>query len=144
MNCCDRRPNEAEEVLQIAYLKVLEGRASFDGRSSFKTWLFSVIRNTALDQKRRIARRMQSWSRWLAGRSDQQPTASGPEGRVETGELTQALKKLPLRQRQLLHLVFYQGLTIVEAAEVIQVSLGTARTHYERGKKRLKKELSHE
>jgi DNA-directed RNA polymerase specialized sigma24 family protein len=31
-------------------LKILEGRAVFNSRSSFKTWLFSVIRNTARDQ----------------------------------------------------------------------------------------------
>lgn len=144
MTCCDRRPQEAEEVLQISYLKVLEGRAQFHGRSAFKTWFFSVIRYTALDRKRRFARRIQSWSRWLAGGDRQESVAPGPECRVETAELTRALKKLPLRQRQLLHLVFYQGLTIAEAAEVIQVSVGTARTHYGRGKKRLRKELSHE
>ncbi len=144
MTCCDRRPQEAEEVLQISYLKVIAGRARFHGRSSFKTWLFSVIRFTALDRRRRLARRIQSWSRWLAGENHQESVAPGPEGRVETAELTRALKKLPLRQRQMLHLVFYQGFTIAEAAEVIKVSLGTARTHYGRGKKRLKKELSHE
>jgi DNA-directed RNA polymerase specialized sigma24 family protein len=39
--------------LQIAYLKILEGKARFDGRSSLKTWLFAIIRRTALEQRRR-------------------------------------------------------------------------------------------
>src|SRR5919197_5821843 len=51
--CCSRDPAEAENVLQAAYLKILEGKARFDGRSAFKTWLFSVIRKTAADERRR-------------------------------------------------------------------------------------------
>src|SRR5690348_17580577 len=37
LGCCGRDAREAEEVLQAVYLKVLEGRARFDGRSSLKT-----------------------------------------------------------------------------------------------------------
>jgi RNA polymerase sigma-70 factor (ECF subfamily) len=40
-----------------------------------------------------------------------------------------------------LHLVFYQDLSIAEAADVMDVGLGTARTHYERGKARLRQLL---
>src|SRR5262252_552214 len=52
LNCCRRRRDQAENVLQLVYLKVLCGKAVFDGRSSFKTWLFSVIRQTAAGERR--------------------------------------------------------------------------------------------
>jgi RNA polymerase sigma-70 factor (ECF subfamily) len=55
-----------------------------------------------------------------------------------------ALRRLPARQRDLLHLVFYQDLSIGEAADVLGVSIGTARTHYERGKARLRRLLGEE
>src|SRR5436190_6649951 len=53
MACCRRDIPEAEDVLQIVYLKVLDGRARFNGTATFKTWLFAVIRKTASDQRRR-------------------------------------------------------------------------------------------
>src|ERR1700692_2665627 len=52
LSCCRHCREEAENVLQIVYLKVLGRRAIFDGRSSFKTWLFSVIRHTAAGERR--------------------------------------------------------------------------------------------
>src|ERR1700682_339290 len=53
LGCCRRDPGEAEDVLQIVYLKVLDGKARFNGTASFKTWLFAGIRKTARDQRRR-------------------------------------------------------------------------------------------
>src|SRR2546430_11253514 len=53
MSCCARNVAEAEDVLQMAYLKILQGKARFDGRASFRTWLFAVVRKTAAEQRRR-------------------------------------------------------------------------------------------
>ena len=59
MACCQRERELAEDVLQNAYLKVLDGRARFDGRAGFKTWFFAVIRRTAADERRRsVLRRL--------------------------------------------------------------------------------------
>jgi RNA polymerase sigma-70 factor (ECF subfamily) len=68
-----------------------------------------------------------------------------PEGELGASEardrLRAALTRLSPRQRDVLHLVFYQDLTIEEAAELLRISLGSARTHFERGKARLREHL---
>lgn len=144
--CCDHRRDEAEEVLQTSYLKVLEGVACFDGRASLRTWFFSVVRRTAWEQRRRrrIRELLLGW--WLTQRvappnpgSDQELSRS-----EERGALLRALATLPARQREVLHLVFYQDLTIDEAARVLNISLGSARTHFARGKTRLRDLLTRE
>ncbi len=147
LSCCAGDPAEAEEVLQTAYLKVMTAKARFDGRSSFKTWLFSVIRNTAAGRRRSGKRAAASLARWVLRRVAPAPP-SDPESRLVSREasriLSAALAVLPTRQREVLHLVFYQDLTIEEAAAVLRVSVGTARVHYERAKKRLREVLPRE
>ena len=126
---------EAEEVLQSVYLSILEGRARFDGRSTFKTWLFAVVRNMAARaQRRRWLEARAPW-RLLLGRHAE---PVDPLTSRETGAgVRRALGMLPPRQREVLDLVFFHEMTVEQASEVMEVSIGTARTHYHRGKLRL-------
>jgi RNA polymerase sigma factor (sigma-70 family) len=140
--CCRWDRTMAEDVLQTAYLKIVDGRARYAGRSAFRTWLFGVIRRTAGEERRRRAvRRVLPLAR-LDGRHAPRAPDPDPIAAVTRAEsstrLVAALGRLPARQREVLHLVFYHDLSIAEAAGVMRVSLGTARTHYERGKKGLR------
>ena len=135
--CCSGHRQQAEEALQTVYVEVLSGRARFDGRSGLKTWLFAVIRRTAAGRRRRYALRRRLLEGWWLRRAEP-PPAERPENRFERGEMAERVQRglavLSSRQRQVLELVFYQDLTIEEASSVLGVSLGTARTHYARGK----------
>lgn len=140
LNCCSSNPNDAEDVLQTVYQKILEGRARYDGRAAFKTWLFSVIRNTAANERRRRAIRFFRLDSYRKEHElDIHPADQGEalEANERLDAFRSALAKLPGRQREILHLVFYQNLTIESAAMAMGVSLGSARTHYDRAKKNL-------
>jgi RNA polymerase sigma-70 factor (ECF subfamily) len=143
LSCCGQRKDEAEEVLQTAYIKVLAGRAKFEGRSSFRTWFFGVIRCTASEQHRRRWLRDTLLKRWFAGQCVRSSGSAAPEEKgADSSLLRNTLSRLPERQQQVLHLVYYQDLTVEEAAGVLGVSPGTARTHFDRGKRRLRQLLA--
>jgi len=145
LSCCERDREMAQEALQTAYLRIISGRARFDGKSSFKTWVFGVIRMIARSERRR------AWlwsSRHLRSDAalDVPDSASRIEMTLEDAErsesLARALTALSPRQREVLQLVFYHDLTIEDAAGVMRVSVGSARTHYDRGKKALARLLT--
>ena len=139
MSCCRQNRADAEEVLQIVYLKILQGKAVYRGESKLQTWLFAVIRKTAIAEYRKQLFRVLNPS---AGTG----STVNHELEFERSEMQQrfqqALAQLPARQRETLHLVFYQELSLSEAAAVMNVSVGSARRHYERGKKRLREALA--
>jgi RNA polymerase sigma-70 factor (ECF subfamily) len=145
LHCARYDRTEAEDVLQQSYLKVLEGRATFGGRSAFPTWLFGVIRRTAGERRRSRTMRAMLLERWWSGEAasaGHAEDASAPLVRErETRELVDVIQRLSERQRDLLHLVFYQDMSIADAAAVMGLRLGTARTHYERGKARVRELL---
>ncbi len=141
LSCCSRDQELAEDVLQSVYLKILQGKARYGGQAAFRTWLFSVIRKTAAEERRKNVLRRLGLLKYRQN-SMQTPQLDPEEELTERqrllfGPLQQALAALPRRQQEVLHLVFYQDLTIREAAEVMGVSLGSARVHYERGKTRM-------
>jgi len=137
--CTGRDRTLAQDALQTAYLRVLSGQGRFEGRSRFKSWLFGVIRLTAMEELRRA-------DRWRAGGAEHELSVAvdpspGADVTTELAErnagLVAAMAGLSPRQREVLQLVFYHGMTIEQAADVMNVSVGSARTHYERGKKAL-------
>ena len=147
LSCCRRDHAAAEEVLQTVYLKILEGKALYRGESSLKTWLFAVIRKTAIGEYRKQLVRNLVFLGSSEKHVDAVSSAEGPTKLFERSELQQqfrgALARLPSRQREALHLVFYEELSLSEAANVMGITVGSARQHYERGKKHLREWLSH-
>ena len=143
LHCCGCDHARAEDVLQNAYLKLAQERARHDGRSSFKTWWFGVIRFTAHEEFRRRRYRESLLGKLLlqltGDAHDPRPSPSRKlEMNERSAELQRCLAQLPARQAEVLHLVFYQDLTLNEAAGVMRVSIGSVRQHYERGKARLR------
>ncbi len=116
--CCAHDPIDAEDVLQMTYLKILDDRARYAGRSAFKTWLFGVIRFTAREQRR------WAWLRWLRRApiedaelqhtSDASPDEAAARSEI-VAQVQAACERLPARQREVIMLVFHHELALDEA-----------------------------
>lgn len=124
---CNYNDDDGKEVLQMTYLKIAEGRAVFRDKSEFKTWLFSIIRNTAMDYlKKRV----------FFDDLDTIEEKFQEVEKIDTDPINyrDLLQRLPNRQQQVLLLAFYHDMTLAQIADVTNLHIGTVRTHYERGK----------
>jgi RNA polymerase sigma factor (sigma-70 family) len=145
VSCCRGDRQGAHDVLHDAYVQVLSGRATFKRRSSFKTWLFGVIRVVAMATRRR--RLIRDFLFEPIGPFAE--SVAAPEAAPHAPpRLLAAMRVLPRRQSEIVTLVFAHDLTLEEAASVMNISLGAARQHHARAKQKLRAaiqlETSHE
>jgi RNA polymerase sigma-70 factor (ECF subfamily) len=133
--------NEAEEVLQEAYITVWQKAASFDAsRSSPITWLAALARNKAIDRLRsRASRPAEALGADAYMIPD--PAASAPDG-IESAQAGQALARcmdeLEDKQAAPIRKAFFTGTTYAELASNEGVPLGTMKSWVRRGLLRLK------
>lgn len=128
----------AEDLMQQAYVELLSGSARFNNKSSLRTFVFAVVQNLARNRFRRLATRLRLVRQHAE--SSIVDTADAPA--VEQDDAVwSAVRALPVRQRDIIELVFCRDLTIEEASQVMGVTTGTGRVHYDRAKKALRSRL---
>lgn len=146
----------AEEVVQDTWLAVLRGLDGFAGRSSFRTWLFSILvnraRSTGVRERRSVAigdsvpavdaGRFDAAGAW---RSPPAPWVEDVEERVFAGSLAAPLEAglaaLPARQREVVLLRDVAGLSTSEVSKVLGISDANGRVLLHRGRSRLRQAL---
>ena len=120
---------DAEDVLQEAWVQAWNQRTSFDpARGNVAAWLVTIARTRALDRRRRQASR----SRAEAGLPDDHGRAAiGPEQSAVHSKLSQrlrdALATLEPKQRQVLEIAYFEGLSQSEIAARLGAPLGSVK-----------------
>ncbi len=124
--CGDREL--ASDCLQDAFLAAFRRADSFRGDSAVTTWLHRIVVNACLDRLRRRKPTSQLPEYDLADRHDEHAST---EVRID---IRNALAALPEGQRMALVLIDMQGLSVVEAAEILEVAEGTIKSRCARGR----------
>jgi RNA polymerase sigma factor (sigma-70 family) len=106
-------PDAAADAVQEAFARALRERQSLRSDDALSAWIWRMVMNAAIDQRRRTAREV---------RGDAPETAAEPD---ELDELRRAVAALPDRQRHTLFLRHYADLSYDEIAEVLGVARGT-------------------
>lgn len=131
-------PADAEDALQEAMMSALRAVERFERRSAVRTWLYRIVVNASLDRLRRAAARPTTP---LDEHLD--PAAPGDEsGQVEQRlDVVAALHTLSPGQRAAVVLVHMHGLSVAEAAEVLDLPAGTVKSRCSRARAQLAKVL---
>ncbi|WP_375769591.1 sigma-70 family RNA polymerase sigma factor [Archangium gephyra] len=130
---------DVDDLAQEALVKVYKSLRSYRFQSAFKTWLYSVVRNSFYDAMRSRAGRERSLEEPLAADHSQAPSSAAPadEGLVREEErqrLWRALRALPPEFRTAVVLFDVEGHTYEEVAAIEAVPIGTIKSRLSRGR----------
>ncbi|MFH1881310.1 MAG: RNA polymerase sigma factor [Planctomycetota bacterium] len=121
--------DDAEDLTQQTFLKAWSSLDGFTGRSKFSTWLYRIAHNTFLDWLRKNTVSAQSHTdQWWQECIDQNP---GPFANLAECQLAQrlyeAVGRLDEDKKHVVHLHYYQGLSIRETAKVLNIATSTVK-----------------
>jgi RNA polymerase sigma-70 factor (ECF subfamily) len=125
---------DAEDVTQSVFIKLLECGKTFADREHEKAWLITAARNQCRDMHRK-------WWRRKVIRLDQFPNHGENAGAARLADLEDKLRKLPPSSRLLLYLYYYEGYKLAEIGTMLNLNLNTVKTRIRTARKRLKLEM---
>ncbi|WP_332835311.1 RNA polymerase sigma factor SigX [Bacillus sp. FJAT-44742] len=134
----------AEELVQEVYIKVFQSYAGFEGKSSEKTWLYSVARHVGIDWIRKQNRQKRKWLGLFSVASEEEIKDPSPlpdeivMSRDGIQMIYSSLQKCNLDQQQVIILRYIDSLTIKETAEILNWSESKVKTTQHRAIQKLK------
>ncbi|WP_342512240.1 RNA polymerase sigma factor SigX [Sporosarcina sp. FSL K6-1522] len=139
--------DHAEDLMHEVYVRVLRAYTGFEGKSSEKTWLFSIAKNVAIDHFRKNAvRKKHMFDKFDWEKSELISTGIPPEELVtlseEMKELLHALDTCTGDQKMVILMRYFHDLSIAETAEVLNWTEGKVKTTQHRAIKALQKKMN--
>ncbi|WP_016778492.1 RNA polymerase sigma factor [Anaerophaga thermohalophila] len=135
--------DDAEDLTQDIFVKVWHSLKSFDGRSTFSTWLYRIAVNQAINRVRK--NKLRSFVGINNEVNESQYSGNYAEENLEREEqkkqIWQAINKLKSNQKKAFVLFYYQELSIKEVAEVMDMSQKATESLVFRARKNLQKAL---
>ncbi len=133
-----KRPEDARDVYQEAFLKVYRNLHRFRFECSFYTWLYRIVTNVCLDHLRRRQARPE----------DQAPEIhpnrmeEGPRGKEIQARITRAMERLSPRERVVFEMKHYQGLKLRAIGDALGTTEETVKNSLFRATRKLRSELA--
>jgi RNA polymerase sigma-70 factor, ECF subfamily len=132
----------AEEIVQVVFMKVWRHAQKYRAeRGKFSSWLINISRHECIDELRR--RRVRPVTRpgdekLLATLASDDNSLPDTQAALERAHVREALQKIPPKQRVVIELAFWGGMTHQQIALHCQSPLGTIKTRFRLGIQRLK------
>ena len=135
----------AEELTEDTFVKIVTKKPRYSGKSSFKTWLYSIGRNVAMDYLRRNRKSADipadALTDLLRDETSLEQSYIREERKITVHKALRALKP---EYRQILWLIYFEGFSNKEAAVVMKKTVHNIETLVYRARQSLKSELDKE
>ncbi|WP_462251446.1 RNA polymerase sigma factor [Ekhidna sp.] len=128
--------NEAEDVLQDAFVSAFQNLKSYREDASFGAWLKRIVINKALNQVQRIKKDLMLALDMKEEVSEYEPEKTEPNYSIE--QVQRAMNELPSGFRTVLSLYLFEGYDHKEISEILGITESTSKSQYKRAKDKLK------
>jgi RNA polymerase sigma-70 factor, ECF subfamily len=129
-----RNPHDADDVVQVAVERALLRSDQWRSDARLDSWMFKIVRNAWIDEVRSRGRR----NKVFLGEEAGENVGIDPiGGEIAIMSVQTAMAKLPEEQRTAISLVLIEGLPYKEAADVLEVPIGTLTSRLARGREAL-------
>lgn len=137
----------SEDLMHEVYVRVLKAYAGFEGKSSEKTWLFSIAKNVAIDHfRKKNVRQKHHFDKFDWEQSELPSIGNTPEEiaslNEEMRQLLRVLDTCTGDQKMVIVLRYFQDLSIAETADTLGWTEGKVKTTQHRAIKTLQKKLN--
>lgn len=133
---------DADDLCQAALERALKAREQWQPGTRLDAWMYRIIRNCWIDEVRARTRRAQTFAPEEAGAAVGVAAHEDVERNVELTDVARAMAELPAEQREVIALVLVEGLAYREAAEVLEIPMGTLTSRLTRGRQALARRLA--
>lgn len=136
-----RNPQTAQDFVQEAFIKIYEQLPKYDGKGSFKSWLYRVAINFCIDEFRKKSYQMKQ----AELQDDQLVNESHPEviflKKEQSRQLEKLIATLPELERMILLLRYVNELSYTEIADLLHIPLSDVRNKLHRAKKKMRNQV---
>jgi RNA polymerase sigma-70 factor, ECF subfamily len=146
-----RNPQDAEDLVQEAYLRAFRGFGSFQEGTNLRAWMYRILTNTFINSYRKRQRQpvtvsdddIEDW--YLYDKLGESGVEASAESevleKIPDEDVQKALEDLPENFRMAVILADVEGFSYKEIAEILDIPIGTVMSRLHRGRKALQKAL---
>lgn len=133
-----RNHADADDLVQESLVKAIAAADTYQSGKDLRAWLFSILHNTFVSHKRQFARRARA-ARFLDATLREAGVPPAQEKHVEAQHTLNMLSRLTPEQQSVLVLIAVEGLSYAEAAEALDIPIGTLMSRLARGREELRR-----
>ncbi len=132
---------DADDLTQVTLERALRSRQQWAPGTRMDAWAMRIMRNCWIDEARGRMRRDRLFAAEEEGAAPADPAASHEERSAEADEIDRAMNSLPAEQREVIALVLVEGFKYREAADLLDIPIGTLTSRLNRGRQALMETL---